>query len=321
MSGNGSFSWIDRKKFCVSITPIVKNEPNLPSLCLGTWVFGGRHWGGANEAHCLEAVHCALDHGLNFIDTSPVYGYGVSESIVGKAIAGRRDRFILATKCGLILKDRQVIHQLTVDSIRRECEESLRRLGTDCIDLYQCHWPDPRTPIEETMEGMLALKSEGKIRLIGLSNHPKELFGRALKVCPEIVTSQNQYSLLDRGIEEELLSFLKEKSVGVLAYGPLSGGILTGKYKEEPRFADKDARGFLYKHYSGESFQRALDVLKKLRTLNRPLNQIAINWVRQQPGVTSVLVGCRNADQVKANVKALQWMLTEDELAFIRGIL
>ena len=282
-------------------------------ICLGTWVFGGSSWGGSKENDCIGAIACALDHGINFIDTAPIYGWGKSEAIVGKAIKGNRDRFVIATKCGFIHRFGQAVRSLSPASIKNEIEESLKHLQTDCIDLYQCHWPDEKTPIEKTMQMLDQLEKEGKIRYIGVSNFEPDLVKRACQAV-EVVTSQNGYSMLDRSIEKDLLPLLRERSMGLLAYGPLAGGILTGKYTAPPMFLPNDARKFFYKYYDGDAFKQAQALLNTLKRIGKPLNQVAINWVRQQPGVVSVIVGCRNAQQVKDNAPAADWSLSEQQL-------
>jgi len=292
----------------------------ISQMTLGTWVFGGKFWGGANERDCEDAVRCALEMGIHCIDTAPIYGNGVSEKIVGRALKGIRDRAVIATKCGLTAGGSGIAHNLKPESIRREVEDSLRRLQTDVIDLYQCHWPDQNTPIEETMRELYRLKEEGKIRYIGLSNFGRDLFEQALALGP-VISSQNQYSLVERDIEKDLLPFLKERRVGLLAYGPLAGGILTGKYKTRPQFQGVDARTFFYQNYEGDAFEAMRQLLARLRRLERPLNQLAINWVRAQGGVASVLVGCRNPRQVEDNIAAWQWELDAEELRTIEDIL
>jgi len=302
-------------------TTIANTDLKVSALCLGTWVFGGDFWGGAKERDCIDAVLCAIDHGINFIDTAPIYGNGVSEETVGKALKGKRDKVVLATKCGLTRTNEEVgvLNDLSPQAIRREIEDSLRRLNTDYVDLYQCHWPDEKVPVEQTMTELLRLKEEGKIKHIGVSNYGADLLQQAMKVAP-IVTSQDQYSLLDRSIEDKLLPFLNKHSIGLLAYGPLAGGILTGKYKQEPQFPKADARTFLYQYYEGAAFKKTQNFLQDLKKIGRPLNQIAINWVRQQPGVASVIVGCRNPKQVEDNIAAIDWDSSEQELRQLQGI-
>lgn len=295
----------------------------ISAVGLGTWVFGSDFWGGSQEKDCADAVAAALDWGVNWIDTAPIYGYGLAERIVGRAlkgVKGRRSQFILATKCGLVGRGQGITNDLTPESIRAEVEDSLSRLQVDHIDLYQCHWPDPRTPLEKTMEAMMKLKAQGKIRYIGVSNFDIHLLRRACDLA-DVVTLQSQYSMIERSLEKEVLPFLQDKKKGLLAYGPLAGGILTGKYTEEPKFKDSDARAFFYKFYAGQAFARTQRLVEELKTIGRPLNQIAINWVRQQPGVSGVIAGCRNAKQLEQNATAANWDLSADQMARINALL
>ncbi|MBF0531637.1 MAG: aldo/keto reductase [Candidatus Omnitrophica bacterium] len=290
-------------------------DMDMSVLTLGTWVFSGDVWGAVKEQECRDAVAAAADCGINVIDTAPIYGYGAAEIIVGKAVRGCRGRFLIATKCGLIGRGREIRHDLSPGSIRREVEDSLRRLGVERIDLYQCHWPDPDTAIESTMEALRGLQQQGKIRYIGVSNFDQALLERARR-CACIVTSQNPGSILDRS-GETLFRFCQERQIGVLTYGSLAGGILTGKYDQAPRFKSGDARSFFYKYYSPKHFEPTRQLLEKLRSLGQPLNQIALNWARRQPGVVSVLCGCRNAAQVRDNAAAIAWDLSEEQTRLI----
>lgn len=298
-------------------TEIAGTDLTISSLGLGTWVLGGDMWGGAEEADGVAAVQTALDLGVNLIDTAPIYGYGISEKIVGRAIKGRkRSDIIIATKCGLVGKGREIKNDLSPESIRREIEQSLKNLQTDYIDLYQCHWPDPHTPVELTLKEMMKLKNEGKIRYIGVSNFDLTLLKKAAELAP-ILTLQSQFSMLERTLEKDILPFCRDKGIGVLSYGPLAGGILTGKYKEPPQLAKADARSFFYKHYRGENFNKVRTFLTHLASLGHPLNELALNWVCQQPGIVGVLTGCRNPEQVKSNVAAASWQLTPQEMTQI----
>lgn len=300
---------------------IANTQLRVSSLCLGTWVLSGDAWGKVDKQEAISAIHAALDHGINFIDTAPVYGYGNAENIIGQAINGRdRGKIILASKCGLIGRGRAMTHNLTPKSIRSELIGTLERLGTDYIDLYQCHWPDPKTPIEDTMNELKRLQDEGKIKNIGVSNFDLTLLQKTSAIT-EIATFQGQFSLLERNLEKELLPFCRKQGMGVLAYGPLAGGILSGKYNAPPQFKGGDARAFFYKFYTGAAFEKTRKFLHGLKELNQPLNQIAINWVRQQPGVSSVIVGCRNKDQVMQNIAAISWKLNEAELSQIHKLL
>ena len=285
-------------------------------LTLGTWVYGGDGWGGSDDAQSLKAIQTALDAGVTCIDTAPVYGQGRAETLVGQAVKGQRERIIIATKCGLITQGRRVMISLKPASIREEVVQSLQRLGTDYIDVYQCHWPDPQTPLEETMNTMRQLQSEGKIRQIGVSNFSLAQLKEARLYAP-VFSAQNQLAVLNPGVTGALLPFCRDEGITVFTYGALGGGILTGKYATPPVWQKSDARKFFYKYYEGEAFKRAQAILAAFRQMGRPLNQTAINWVRQQPGVTSVIVGCRTAQQVNDNIPAADWELTIQEMESI----
>ncbi len=291
-------------------------ELDVSSIGLGSWVFGGKFWGGANDQDSIQAIHCAQEQGINLIDTAPVYGFGKAEEVIGYALQGRRDKWIVATKCGLVLRGPRVIHSLKPESIRQEVEASLKRLRMDYIDLYQCHWPDPATPFAESLAALRDLQVEGKIRYIGVCNFSVELL-RSVSLEEKIVTQQEQLSLLERKTQSERLGYARESKKGFLAYGALAGGILSGKYAQVPQFSGSDVRQFFYPHYAGDVFTNVQAFLGALKSLNRPLAQVAINWVRQQSGVTSVLVGCRKPAQLVHNLESLRWELTDQELVWI----
>ncbi|MBF0522797.1 MAG: aldo/keto reductase [Candidatus Omnitrophica bacterium] len=299
---------------------IPKTSLKTSGVCLGTWVFSGDVWGPTDEKECIDTVRAALDSGINFIDTAPIYGFGRAEEIVGKAIKGQRKKFVLATKCGFEWKEKRISHNLKPERILKEIDDSLKRLQTDYIDLYQIHWPDVHTPLEETLKTLCEIKAAGKIKYIGVSNFDEELLKQACEYA-EIVTLQNQYSLLKRSIEEKVLPLCLKENVGVLTYGSLGGGILSGKYKKQPHPSKSDVRNFFYHYYSMDQFPKVHAFVESLKALKRPLNQVAINWVRQQKGVASVIVGCRTVDQLKGNAEALTWKLTSHELRYIDDIL
>ena len=289
----------------------------VSAVGLGTWVFGGDHWGQTEDGESIAAIHAALDAGINLIDTAPAYGIGRAEEIVGKAIKGRRERVIVATKCGVHREGTKFRYSLTPDDIRKELEASLRRLGLDTIDLYQCHWPDPKTPVEETMREMLKMRDAGKIRHIGVSNFDIPLLERARAVAP-VVSLQPHYSLLERKIEQSILPFCREKKIGIISYGTLGSGILTGKYIEPPCFSKGDCRNFFYLFYKEPYWSRTQSLLAEMKMVagkrGVPLAQVAINWARQQEGVTAALVGARTAAQAAMNAGAGDWALSMDEL-------
>ncbi len=290
-----------------------QTDCQVSTIALGTWVFGGSGWGGTREKDCIDAVGAARDLGVNFIDTAPIYGAGRAEELVGKAIQGNRDKWIIATKCGLVYQGSKVVHNLSAASLKREIDESLRRLNVAFVDLYQCHWPDPNTPIEETINTLIELQKLGKIRFFGVSNFGAELLQQVIKLAP-VPILQTQYSILERSIENDILPYVHAASMGILAYGSLAGGILSGKYDALPSFGKGDVRRFFYKFYEGDSFSEAQQILAELEKINRPLNQVAINWVRQKPEITSVLVGCRNLQQVRDNMAAMNWELSAEQL-------
>ena len=299
-----------------------KSDLRVSVVSLGTWVTGGENWGKTDDNQSISTINRAIDLGINLIDTAPAYGIGHSEEIVGKAIKNRRHQVIIATKCGIDRSGGGFALNLKPMSIRKELEDSLRRLKIEAIDLYQCHWPDPNTPIEDTMGEMLKIQSEGKIRYIGVSNFDIQLIQSALKIAP-IVSVQPHYSLLERSIEKDLLPFCRENNIGVMTYGSLGSGILTGKYKMPPSFKGNDARNFFYPFYKEPYWSRTKDLIAEMEKItkahNKPVAQIAINWVNQHEGVTTALVGARNPEQVEINAGAGEWELSKKELELIES--
>lgn len=289
---------------------------------LGTWAMGGDFWGEIDEKDAIDAIHASLDNGVNLIDTAPAYGRGYSEEVVGKGIKGyARDRVIIADKCGLYWEQEgeRLKRLLSAQSIRVEIERSLKRLDTDYIDLYQCHWPDESgTPIEETVGALMDLRREGKIREFGVSNFSPE----QMRMCLDagaLASLQPQYSLLNREIETTgELAFCRENNIGILSYGSLGAGALTGKFQQPPQ---TDRRANFYSFFSEENWPKVLKLLEVLKAIaerhERPMAQVAINWVTQQPGVTCALVGAKRAEQAIMNAKSGEWMLTEADLAAI----
>ena len=293
------------------------SDLTVSSVGLGTWVLGGDHWGATETEGSIAAIRAAIDAGINLIDTAPAYGIGRAEEIVGKAIKGRRERVIVATKCGVRREGKRFSYSLAPADVRKEVEASLLRLGLDGIDLYQCHWPDPKTPIEDTMGELLRIKGEGKIRCIGVSNFDLPLLEKALAVAP-VVSLQPHYSLLERKTEQSILPFCREKQIGIISYRTRGSGILTGKYLEPPCFSKGDCRNFFYLFYKEPYWSRTQSLLQELKKVAKargvPCAQVAINWARQQDGVTSVLVGARTAEQAIMNAGAGDWTLSKEEL-------
>jgi methylglyoxal reductase len=274
-------------------------------------------WGGTDTEQSVRSIQASLDAGVNFIDTAPAYGLGLSERIVGEAIRGQRDKVILATKCGLVWHTgkgaffvdqggRRIHRYLGAESIRYEVDQSLERLDTDYIDLYQTHWQDPTTPIEETMGALLDLKKQGKIRAIGVSNCTVEQLRRYRAIGP-VDAAQEKYSLLNRELERDYLPYCAEHRISVLAYSPLANGLLTGKIDPDRVFPEDDLR-----HdnpmFSPESRVRVREMLDSLEPVARKYTfttaQLAIAWTLAQPGLTHALVGARNPRQAAENAWA-----------------
>ena len=309
----------------------------MTPVIFGAWAIGGWMWGGTEERDAIAAIHSSIDHGVNTIDTAPIYGMGLSEELVGKAIAGRRDKVILATKCGMRWngtegsepwpqKDNEgndviIYKNAKPDSIAYECEQSLKRLKVDMIDLYQIHWPDTSTAVEDSMAAMVKLKEQGKIRAIGVSNYDVAWLTRALAVAP-VACLQPPYSLIQRKIEAEILPFCQRKNIGVIVYSPLERGLLAGAVPPDRKFAEGDHRA-THKFFSVENRRRVLTALEKVKPIaerhKASLAQVAINWTASEPGITAALVGARNAEQAKHNAEAMNFTLTAVERAEIRA--
>ena len=304
-----------------------RHGPPLTVVGLGAWAIGGGDWrfgwGPQEDRDSIAAIHRALDTGVNWIDTAAVYGLGHSEETVARALDGRRDRPLVATKCGLVWDDRRRTRiDLSPDSIRREVDASLRRLRVETIDLYQCHWPDPKTPVEATWETMAALKREGKVRLIGVSNFDVPLLGRCLAVAP-VDSLQPPYSLLDRAVEREILPYCREQGIGVVAYSPMQSGLLSGRF-DPARLAANDWRR-RDAAFTPPLLARNLAFAERLAAIaarrGKTAGQYAVAWVLRHPAVTSAIVGARRPDQAAANSVAADVTLTDEEAAEIERAL
>ncbi len=310
---------------------------DVSAVGFGAWVTGAWMWGGADDEKSIAAIHAALDHGINLIDTAPVYGYGHSEQVVGRAVQGRRDQVVLATKCGLIWDreegtmffyaddkgatlrpvDKKIYKNLRPASIREEVERSLRNLGTDRIDLLQTHWQDPSTPLAETVAELQRLKQEGKIRAIGVSNCKLE----HLKAYGPIDSDQEKFSLLDRGIQDSgMIAWCRENDVAVLAYSPLSNGLLTGKLSPDRQYNPGDLRK-ANPRFQPDNVARINGLLQQLEPIAQrhgaTMGQLVIAWTAAQPGITCVLCGARDAEQAIENTAAGSIELSAEEVKTI----
>lgn len=301
------------------------------TIGLGTWAIGGGDWlmgwGPQDESDSIAAIHKAIELGINWIDTAAVYGEGRSEEVVGRAlreVPGDR-RPLIATKCGRKLSKDGVIGDIKPDSIRQECEDSLRRLGVDVIDLYQMHWPDPEEDIEEGWTEMLRLKEAGKIRFLGVSNYNTAQLERIRGIQPP-TSVQPPYNLINRGVEDGLLAYCGRHKMGVVAYSPMGKGLLTGTVNSQ-RVAELDRRDHRTRDpkFEGQQLAVNLGLVDGLRPIaaqnNRPLAQLAIAWVLRRTEVTSAIVGARRAEQIEQTAPAGDWELSSEDSAKIDAVL
>ena len=313
-----------------------ESDLKVSAVTFGAWAAGGWMWGGTERKDAVEAIKVSYDLGVTSIDTAPIYGQGRSEEIAGEAIKGiPRDKVQILTKYGMrwdLTKgelafqsknndglDIDIYKYAGKESIMKECEDSLRRLGTDYIDLYQIHWPDPTTPIEESMEAVNKLISQGKVRCAGVCNYNTEQMSEAEKYI-KLVSNQVPYSMVKRGIEKDVVPYCLDKYKSILAYSSLERGLLTGKMKPGHQFGAGD-------HRAGVVFFKDVNLVKTNEFLLRikpiaderklSLGQLVILWTLAQPGITVALVGARNASQAIQNAKAMEVRLNPDEVETI----
>ena len=284
-----------------------QSDLNCSVIGLGTWGMAGSFWGKVDDDQSIATIRAGLEAGINLIDTAPVYGDGHSEEVVGRALEGlKREDIVLATKCGRFTCE--------TEKIRQELETSLKRLKTDYIDLYQVHWPDDKVPFEETFGELENMRKQGKIRYIGVSNFSVEQTEEASKYC-QIVSTQPQYSLLVRDIEKDILPYCVEKNIGILSYGSIGAGALTGKFKEKPVFKEDDERASFYTFFQEQNWPKTKQMIDTLEEIaashGKPTVHAAINWVLKQKGISVALVGAR------MNAQAADWELTDEENAKI----
>lgn len=297
---------------------------------LGTWVMGGWRWGGCDEKESIAAIQASIEASVSLIDTAPVYGFSVSEAIVGKAIKNRRDKVVLATKCGLGWHHKKGTHffsaeghdvhrYLGKDAIEYDIEQSLKRLQTDYIDHYITHWQDATTPIDETMETLLNLKKEGKIRSIGISNSSGDELKKYQK-SGLIDAVQEKYNMLDRDLESSLLPLCRSTNVSVLSYASLATGLLTGKLDTGRIFKGDDQR-IGNPRFTPENRKKMILFFEKLAPIADKYEisnaQLVISWTIAQPGITFALCGARTPEQAVENAKAGHVMLADEDIVKI----
>lgn len=313
-----------------------KIEEELSAIGIGCWNFGG-DWDSSEENNSINIVHAAIDAGINLFDIAPVYGFGNSERILGKALkGGKREKVTIASKCGLLWNEKhETTNNLTKASILKEIDQSLERLQTDYIDIYQLHWPDHNTPIEETVSALEEIKKAGKIRYIGLTNFSQKDVETFMSMI-EINTQQSLYNMFERNTdsyhnipleyktEKEVLPMVRKYGQAFLPYSPLFQGLLTGRFTKGKNFSERDIRNANPK-LSGDAFDVYYEGTLKLgefaKKIERPLNEIALNWLRQKEEVTSIIGGASTISQLEKNIHSTTWELTQQDLEEIEIII
>jgi len=308
----------------MKLTQIQGTSLRVSPVAIGTWAIGGWMWGGTDEKESVATIRAAFEHGINLIDTAPVYGFGRSEEIVGKAIAeGRlRSDLLIATKTGLQWEGGKVSRNASRARIVREVEDSLRRLRTDYIDIYQVHWPDPLIMIEETADAMHMLFAQGKIRAIGVSNFSVSQMERFRRIAPLHVL-QPPYNLFERGIEADLLPYCQKHNIAMLGYGALCRGLLSGRMKADTVFEGDDLRRndpkFLEPRFS--QYRAAVSRLDRLaQRFGKRVIHLAVRWMLDQ-GITTALWGARHPNQLQPVDEVVGWSLDASAKAEIDLIL
>jgi aryl-alcohol dehydrogenase-like predicted oxidoreductase len=299
------------------------SDLEITPIGVGAWAMGGSDWqfawGKQDDRASIEAIHAALDAGINWIDTAAVYGLGHSEEIVAKAVHTCARRPYIFTKCGRIWgENRQIGKSLKADSIRRECEASLKRLKVDVIDLYQIHWPEPDEEVEEGWETMARLKEEGKVRWIGVSNFNVGQLKRAQAIAP-VTSLQPPYSLIRRDIEEEVLPFVRQQNLGLIVYSPMGSGLLTGTMtRERVSNLPEDDWRWRSPQFQEPLLTKNLNLVEKLKMIGekygRTAGEVAIAWTLRDPVVTGAIVGVRSREQLKGIIGALEFRFNENEI-------
>ena len=303
-------------------------EEEISAIGIGCWNFGG-DWDGYDEQKYINIVHACLDAGINLFDVAPVYGWTLSEKTLGKALKGRRDKALIATKGGLLWDENRVTrNDLTKESLLKEVDDSLMRLQIDYIDIYQMHWPDPNTPLEETAEALDIMRKAGKIKYVGLSNFAQKDVETMMSYI-DVECQQSLYNMLERntdsyhGIplqyacEDEVLPNVLKWGQVFLPYSPLFQGLLTGRFSRENNFSKDDIRNANPK-FAGDAidkYLKAADEIKEVADeIGRPMAQLALNWLRQNPAVTSIISGASSIEQLKNNVASCEWDIDDETM-------
>ncbi|MDF7674194.1 aldo/keto reductase [Acetobacteraceae bacterium ESL0709] len=297
-------------------------EHPVSRVALGTWAIGGWMWGGPDDDNAVRTIHRALDEGVTLIDTAPVYGFGHSEEVVGRALAEKPHKAYIATKLGLNWEDEKVFRDSRPERIRKEVEDSLRRLKVERIDIEQIHWPDPKTPIDESARELEKLHKAGKIGAIGVSNYSPEQMEIFREVAP-LATIQSPYNIFEQDAGQNILPYAESHKMVMLAYGPLCRGLLTGKMTKDSKFPKSDLRSSDPK-FQPEHFSHYLDAVAEISKLAEKHNKspmvFAIRWVLDQ-GPTIALWGARKPEQISGIRDVFDWKLTEADKKEVDAIL
>jgi aryl-alcohol dehydrogenase-like predicted oxidoreductase len=308
----------------IELAEIPGTALKVSRVAIGTWAIGGWMWGGTDEAESIATIRAAVEHGINVIDTAPVYGFGRSEEIVGNAIAGAdlRSRVVIATKTGLEWQNGKVFRNASRARIMQEVEDSLRRLRTDYLDIYQVHWPDPLIPVEETADAMRTLLKQGKIRAVGVSNFSVSQMGRFRGAAPLHVL-QPPYNLFERGIEADLLPYCAKNGIAIFGYGALCRGLLSGRMRRDTVFTGDDLRRNDPK-FRDPRFPQYIAAVEKLDQLaghfGKRVIHLAVRWILDQ-GITTALWGARRPDQLQPVDEVSGWQLDAGARAEIDRLL
>lgn len=315
------------------------SEINASVIAFGAWAAGGWMWGSTDRKDAVEAIIASFEHGVTSIDTAPIYGQGTSEEIVGEALKNiPRDQTQILTKFGMrwdLAKgdfafhskmnngdDIEIYKYAGKESVIHECEQSLKRLGTDYIDLYQIHWPDSTTPLDETFEAVVQLIEQGKVRYAGVCNYTSQLMAEAEKTV-QLVSNQIPFSMVNRAVEEDAVPYCIKHNKAVLAYSPMERGLLTGKIHPGYEFKEGDHRAKL-PHFQPDFINRTNILLERIKPLaddkGVTLGQLVLRWTVDRPGITVALAGARNAKQSVENAKAMDILLTDEEFDFISAV-
>lgn len=301
------------------------SDLRVSRLCMGGCPMGGHGWGIVQEQELIAAVNTALDLGVNFFDTADVYGLGQSELTLGRALKSRRDQAVIASKFGVRVENHVTFYDNSPQWIRKACEESLRRLKTDYIDLYQLHYRDGKTDIRTVVETLEQLRSEGKVRYFGLSNLKREDIEDLRPFKGSFVSAQNQYSMATRDLEQDILALSEELGVNPLTWGSLGQGILTGKYKADVTFGKDDRRSRdVYVNFHGEKLLKNLEMVEQVRIVaekyNVPVSAVALRFILEHLPGSVVLCGIKRPEQIIGNAKTMGWQLAAEDLELLELI-